>query len=379
MSGQMLAVADSAQAAGARKAPALAAVASALPPYRCSQEAVTGALQSLWEGRLSPELLDRIHSRAGVRLRHFAFPPHRYAEFAGWRETNAAWLERAEEIGAAALEAALGRAGMSGEDLDALFVVSITGIASPSLDARLINRLRLRPDIKRTPIFGVGCVGGALGLTRAADHILAYPGHAAAILAVEICSLTFQRDDLSMANVIASGLFGDGAVAAIVAGEGKCRGQGGFGPPGPSGLPVIVDSRSVFYPDSEGIMGWDISEAGFRIVLSPDLPALIRSNLAGDVDGFLATRGLARGDIGCWVIHTGGPKILETVQATLGLRDRDLARSWECLRDFGNLSSASVLLVLEDVVTRDPPKPGTLGVLLAMGPGFCAELILLQW
>ncbi len=365
---------------GSTRVPRIAGIASALPKHCASQGAVTRALESVWDGRLKPELLERLHSRTGVRSRYFAFPLRGYTGFGSWRETNAAWLAVAEEIGAAALEDALRKAGIPNDGLDALFVVSITGIASPSLDARLINRLRLRRDIKRTPIFGVGCVGGALGLTRAADYALAYPKHTAAILAVEACSLTFQRDDLSKANLIATGLFGDGAVAAVVAGEHTISGlSSAHLCPVRRPQPAILDCRSVFYPDSEDIMGWDISENGFRIVLSPQLPELIRNNLACDVDSFLAVHGLGRADIGSWVIHTGGPKILDAIQQTLDLRDGDLARSWDCLRDFGNLSSASVLLVLEDFVTNDPPEPGTLGLLLAMGPGFCAEMILLRW
>jgi alkylresorcinol/alkylpyrone synthase len=324
-------------------------------------------------------MLDRLHSRTGVRTRHLAFPLKRYTEFDSWQETNAAWLEIAEELGAQALAAAARSAGITLLDLDALFVVSITGVASPSLDARLINRLRLRSDIKRTPIFGVGCVGGALGLTRAADYVRAYPQQRAAILAVETCSLTFQQEDLSKANMIAAGLFADGAVAAIVAGAECPETETTTGAARPQGTPMILDSQSAFYPDSEEIMGWNISEKGFRIILSPQLPALIRSNVAGDVDAFLALHRLTRAEIGSWVIHTGGPKILETMQETLGLCRADLERSWECLKTFGNLSSASVLLVLEDVIANHPPEPGTLGMLLAMGPGFCAELILLRW
>jgi alkylresorcinol/alkylpyrone synthase len=355
--------------------PMIAGVASALPRYFYSQGAITGALKSVWDGQLKhPDLLDRLHSRTGVCSRHLAFPLPRYSQFRSWGETNAAWRDVAAQLGASAIDQALHKAGMSRRDLDALFVVSITGVASPSLDACLINRLHLRSDIKRTPIFGVGCVGGALGLTRAADYALAYPGNSAALLAVEICSLTFQRDDLSKANLIAAGLFGDGAVAVIVAGAHKAATD----PIAGSG-PAILATGSVFYPDSEDVMGWDISEEGFRIVLSPHLPEFIRNTLATDVDAFLDKHGLYRTDIGNWVIHTGGPKVLQSIQDTLGLQDGDMDRSWESLRRFGNLSSASVLLVLDDVLTNHRPEAGTLGVLLAMGPGFCAEMILLRW
>jgi alkylresorcinol/alkylpyrone synthase len=352
---------------------AIAGVASALPTYRYSQANITAALKHHWNGKLErPELLDRLHSRTGVEFRNLAFPLERYARFRSWGETNAAWLEVAQTLGENAIDTALDRAGMERDELDALFVVSITGIASPSLDARLINRMRLRPDIKRTPIFGVGCVGGAIGLTRGADYVLAYPGHAAALLSVEVCSLTILRDDLSTANLISTGLFGDGAAAVIVAGAEKAAEEAHSGP-------QILGCRSVFYPDTEDVMGWDISEEGFRIVLSPRLPEMIRRHLAGDLDQFVASFGLARADIGNWVIHTGGPKVLEAIQDALGLCDCELERSWECLRRCGNLSSASVLLVLEDVTMAHRPAPGTLGVILAMGPGFCSEMILVRW
>lgn len=356
----------------------IAGVASALPPHRYAQDAITAALARLWQGKLeNPATLERLHARTGVETRHLAFPLRRYAEFSSWGETNAAWLEVAEELGAAAIDAALDNAGLSRHDLDALYVVSITGVASPSLDARLVNRLGLRGDIKRTPIFGIGCAGGAIGLTRAADYTLAYPGHCAALLAVEACSLTLRQDDLSTANLISSGLFADGAAAVVVVGAERARDLPARA--GGRAGPRILATSSSFYRDSEDIMGWEISEGGFRIVLSPRLPEVIKNNLARDVDAFLGRHGLAREDIATWVIHTGGPKVLQAIQQTLGLGERDLERSWECLRRFGNLSSASVLLVLQDIAQNHAPEPGTLGLLLAMGPGFCSELILLQW
>jgi alkylresorcinol/alkylpyrone synthase len=358
----------------------IAGVASAMPEHRFSQDTITTALKGYWDGKLQkPELLERFSSLVGVDYRHLAFPLERYGQFTSWGETNAAWLEVAEELGVRSIDTALDHAGMSRHDLNALFVVSITGIASPSLDARLINRMRLRPDIKRTPIFGIGCAGGAIGLSRAADYTLAYPDQAAAILSVEICSLTIQRDDLSAASLIAASLFGDGAAAAVVRGSATARRPATGSRTSAREGPQILGCGSVFYPDSEDVMGWDISENGFKIVLSPRLPELIRKNLAGDVDAFLGKYQLRRADVGNWVIHTGGPKVLNAIQDTLGLQDSDLYQSWDCLKRFGNLSSASVLLVLEDVVMNHAPAPGTHGVLLAMGPGFCTEMILVRW
>jgi alkylresorcinol/alkylpyrone synthase len=347
----------------------IAGAAGAFPSHRYHQYVITDALRALWGEKLQrPELLARLHSRAGVDYRDLAFSLADYPRFETWGRSNSAWIEIAEQLGEKALDGALERAGLTRRELDALFVVSITGVASPSLDARLINRMTLRPDIKRTPIFGLGCVGGATGLTRAADYVRAYPMQAAALLAVEVCSLTLQRDDVSTPNLISTGLFGDGAAAVIVVGEKR-----------PSAGPAILGTRSVFYPDSEDIMGWDISEKGFRIVLSSKLPELIQQHLGADLDRFLADFGLSRGDISNWVIHTGGPKILEAIERALGLSDRDLRLSWECLRRHGNISSASVLLVLEETMTSCRPEAGQLGLLAAMGPGFCSEFILMRW
>jgi alkylresorcinol/alkylpyrone synthase len=262
----------------------------------------------------------------------------------------------------------MSRAGLSTSDLGAIFFTSITGISAPSIDARLINRMKLPRKIKRIPIFGLGCVAGAACISRAADYVLAYPDQVAAVLSVELCSLTLQQDDTSIANMISSSLFGDGAAAVLLAGA-ACEAWG----------PKVLTTRSAFYPDTEHVMGWDISEKGFRIVLSRDVPEVIFQNLASDVDEFLADNNLSRSDIGSWILHTGGPAILEATARALDLPDHALEASWECLRRTGNLSSASVLAVLEEYMQKRRPDAGTHGLLAAMGPGFCAELVLLQW
>src|SRR4029077_5640560 len=200
-----------------------------------------------------------------------------------WGEANNVWIEAAQDLGEAAISKALTDAGVSKHQLGAFFFVSVTGIASPSIDARLINRMKLPANIKRIPIFGLGCVGGAAGIARAADYVKAHPDEAAVVLSVELCSLTWQRDDLSTANVISSGLFGDGAAAVIVVGQSMK--QAG---------PEILATRSIFYPNTEELMGWDISEAGFRIILSEDVPEIILDNLGGNVDEFLREQGLCK-------------------------------------------------------------------------------------
>jgi alkylresorcinol/alkylpyrone synthase len=242
-------------------------------------------------------------------------------------------------------------------------------VCSPSIEARLIGKLGLNRRIKRIPIFGLGCVAGAAGIARAADYVKAHPGQAALLLSVELCSLTIQPDDHSVANLISSGLFGDGAAAVVVAGE-DCPSATG---------PAVVDTRSSLYPNTERVMGWDISEKGFKIVLSREVPEVVLKNLGADADEFLTEHGLAREDITSWVIHTGGPKVLEATEAALSLTDGALDASWRCLRKTGNLSSASVLFVLEDVLQNGRPPAGSWGILAAMGPGFCSELVLLKW
>jgi alkylresorcinol/alkylpyrone synthase len=347
----------------------IASVASAFPKHYYSQEVLTRELKNYWGENLHhPQVLERLHSHANVAGRFLALPAEAYKNLTTWGQANSAWIACAQELGQEAICRALAQAGFAPRDLHALFVVSVTGIASPSLDARLINRMGLHPNLKRVPIFGLGCVAGAAGIARAADYVRAFPDHVACLLSVELCSLTWQRDDLSMANLISSGLFGDGAAAVIVAGAER-SGEG----------PEILASRSVFYPDTEDVMGWDISEKGFRIVLSADVPQMAERHLAADVDAFLGEAGLARSDITSWILHPGGPKVLEATQAALHIPAEALEASWECLRKVGNLSSASVLLVLQEFMTRRRPPAGTLGLLAAMGPGFCSELVLLRW
>ncbi len=347
----------------------IAGIGSAFPKHYYSQEVIVGALKKQWGAKLTnPLLLDRLHARAGVAGRYMTLPLDAYTKLRGWGEANSAWIEWAQELGQQAICRALANAGLAPGDLAALFVVSITGIANPSLDALLVNRMGLSPHIKRIPIFGLGCVAGAAGIARAADYVRAYPGQTAALLSVELCSLTVQTEDVSVANAISAVLFGDGAAAVLVSGAER-----------PSQGPEIISTRSVFYPNTEYVMGWDISEKGFQVVLSPDVPAIVEKNLARDVDEFLGDQGLCRAQIGTWILHTGGPKVLEATQAALELPEGALDASWECLRRVGNLSSASVLVVLEDVMRHRRPAPDTLSLLAAMGPGFCSELVLLRW
>ena len=347
----------------------IASVASAFPEHYYDQQVLTQALKNDWRHRLpNPDILDRLDESMKVEGRYLVRPIDFYEGMTTWGQANDAWIEHALELGEKALCKALHGAGIKPKDLSAIFVTSVTGIAAPSIDARLVNRIGLSNNIKRIPIFGLGCVAGAAGIARAADYVHGYPDQAAALLSVELCSLTLQRDDLSMAHLISALLFGDGVAATIVVGSQR-----------KSDGPEILATKSIFYPHTEKVMGWDISEKGFRIVLSPEVPDTVVKHLGKDVDEFLAEQGCKRSDIKTWVMHTGGPKVLEATAQALGLNNGQLDASWACLRKVGNISSTSVLLVLEDVYTNRRPAPGTLSILAAMGPGFCSELVLLRW
>jgi alkylresorcinol/alkylpyrone synthase len=352
----------------------IASATSAFPKHYYSQKVLLERLQDYWGDQLkNPLLLARLHRNVTVDGRYLAIPAEEYVDIKTWGQANDIWIRVAQELGERALCLALHNSGIDPKDLGALFFTTVTGVASPSIDALLINRIGLPANIRRTPIFGLGCVAGAAGIARCADYVRAYPSQAAALVSVELCSLTLQREDLSVANLISSGLFADGAAAVIVTGADLDTQA-----PEITG-PKILATRSIFYPSTEEMMGWKISEKGFRIILSTEVPTLIRENLGRDVDAFLADHGHKRSDLESWVLHTGGPKVLEASADALGLHNGELKASWDCLRKVGNLSSASVLVVLEDVMKNRRPAPGTLGLLAAMGPGFCSELLLLQW
>ncbi|MBT2507793.1 type III polyketide synthase [Streptomyces sp. ISL-98] len=348
----------------------IAAVHGVLAPHRHAQREITDMIARV----CLPEgtdrcVLDRLHDSAKVKTRHTVLPLDAYAELRDFGAVNDAFIEGAVSLGGEAVGAALDAAGLSPRDVDLLMFTSVTGIAAPSVDARLVGPLGLRPDVKRVPIFGLGCVAGAAGIARLHDYLLGRPDDVAVLLSVELCSLTFQRSDASPANLVAGALFGDGAAAVVACGARRTAASG----------PVVVETRSHLYPDTEHVLGWDITASGFRVVLDASVPDVVRKNLAADVDAFLADHGLRREDIAAWVCHPGGAKVLEAVEEALELPDGALDLTWSSLAAVGNLSSASVLHVLRDTLAQRRPPAGTAGLLLAMGPGFCSELVLLRW
>jgi alkylresorcinol/alkylpyrone synthase len=346
----------------------IAAVGRALPDHYYDQKQLLKALKRVWSHRFhNAARLEQLHQNVQVDGRHLALPIDEYEKLDSFTAANDAFVRCAVPLGARALSDGLGQTGLSPQAIDHLFCVSVTGIATPSIDARLANRMGLRRDLKRTPIFGLGCVAGAAGIARAADYLRGHPDEVVALLSVELCSLTLQQEDLSIPNLIASGLFGDGAAAVILTGS-NLAGDG----------PEILATRSVFYPGTEHVMGWDVTASGFRVILSGEVPQMALG-IRPDVDDFLEDCGLGLGDIESFVCHPGGPRVLEAFERALDRPREAFELTWKSLARVGNLSSASVLMVLGDTIAERRPARGSYGLMISMGPGFCAELVLLRW
>jgi len=354
--------------------PQIIASASALAAHYYSQSDLVRALVRRTGGRLEERVAARFFRAVGVEGRHLALDLERYFEDSGFGARNDAFIAVGLELAESAVRKLLERTPIDLSDIGLLASTTVTGIAVPSLEARLMNRLPFSPSTKRLPLFGLGCVAGAAGISRLSDYLRAYPKQAALLLSVELCSLTFQPGDVSTANVIATGLFGDGAAAVLLVGDEH---------PLANGHPRVLDTRSVFFPDTERVMGWDVVDTGFQIVLDTKVPELARTALPRAVRDFLHAHRLSVGDIDTWIAHPGGPAVIDAMERGLELPASALAASRESLTHIGNLSSASVLVILEQALqAREGKQPASASghaLLLAMGPGFCAELVLLSW
>jgi alkylresorcinol/alkylpyrone synthase len=347
--------------------PVIAATATALPPHTLTRQDVKTYMKEVFD--LDDRRLEGmmpIVDNALIEKRHCIFPLEYIIKPRSLTQTTNEYREHSVRLGRQVAEECLRNGGVSAADVDLIITVSCTGFMIPSLDAYLINLLGFRPDVRRLPLTELGCAAGAMALARAADFVRAFPGSTVLIVAVELPSLTFQRGDCSQANLISCILFGDGAAAALVTGR-------------PAGGPRVVDTETYTFPDSLEAMGFALRDSGFHILLSRDVPQMIRDKIRILVDAFLARRGLTLDSMTAFLLHPGGQKLLSYVQSELGLSPRHTALSWNVLTQYGNLSSATILFILHAWLPNSGLQAGDFGLAAAFGPGFSAELLLLQW
>ncbi len=345
----------------------VAATATTVPAYRVTREETKAYFRHIFS--LEPSRLEALMSvidNAQVKQRYCILPVEHIIQPRPLGQITQEYQEHAVALGKKVATDSLARAGLQASDIDMIITVSCTGVMIPSLDAHLVNQLGFRSDVRRLPITELGCAAGAAALTNARQFIRAFPGGSVLVVAVEIPTLTFQRGDPSQANLISTVLFGDGAAAAVVTGR-------------PAAGPRILDTESFLFPETIDAMGFDLKETGFHIVLSKDVPQLIRSRIKGLIKSFLGRHNMKQDDITAFLLHPGGQKLLLYMEEELGLCRCDTQLSWDVLSEYGNLSSASVLFVLHECLTKRTPDPGQYGLLGAFGPGFSAELLLLQW
>jgi len=348
--------------------PRIVAAASAFPSHRVPQVEARDAAGRFFAGNF-PGLnrLLPVFDHARVESRRLMRPLPWYFERHPAEEINRIFVQEGGALLAEAAQRCLDAAGCSAQAVDMVIAVTTTGLSTPSLDARLVGALGLRSTVARMPLWGLGCAGGAAGLARAFDFCRAVPGARVLVAGLETCSLTLFPDDISKKNLVATAIFGDGAAAVLVAGDDL-----------PVTGPRILATRSQLFPDTERIMGWDITGGGMELVLSPRLPALIRQQLPGLVDDFLRDHGHSRSELVHFITHPGGAKVIDAYRQALHLSRDDLALTEELLRAFGNISSVSVLAVLERWLASPRAGQHGLGLLSAFGPGFAAELVLLE-
>ncbi|MED1467987.1 type III polyketide synthase [Bacillus salipaludis] len=360
--------------------PTIISVAEALPPYEIKQDQAEEFARKLFSDSFKDiERLLKAFSNGQIEKRNFVKDINWFEEEHTFEEKNHAYIENAVEFGSQAIKECLSsqlflKKTIPYQEIDAIFFISTTGIATPSIEARIMNQLPFSQHMKRIPIWGLGCAGGAAGISRAYEYCLAFPKAKVLVLAVELCSLTFQKNDLSKSNLIGTTLFADGIACALICGDDvnieHLRSR--------KTSPAIIATQSTLMPDSLDVMGWDIRNQGLFVVFSRDIPKIIESWLKPNVNDFLEQHGMKLSQFGYFIAHPGGKKVLDAYVSALGILPSMTHISFEVLKDYGNMSSATILYVLKRFMELETNK-GENGLCTALGPGFSSELLLLRW
>jgi alkylresorcinol/alkylpyrone synthase len=347
--------------------PRIEAVGTALPKNVVTQEQARAECEKLYAGDPKVLRLLRVFD-SGVKTRHFAFPPDYYLAKRSFEERNADYVEQGTALAESAARSCLAQAGVEPGEVDHLFFVTTTGLATPSVDALLAPRLGLRKEARRWPLFGLGCAAGAGGLIRAGELLEGRPKQRALVVSVELCGQVFALGARSPTDVVGAALFGDGAAAVLLSGDDV---------PGPG--PRIEAAHTELFEESKHIMGWDFTSDGMRLVLSKDVCDLVNQRLRPVVEKFVRSAGLALRSFQYWILHPGGRRIIDAYRETFECDERLLRWTRDSLSRVGNLSSASVLFTLKDVLDEARPSAGEKGIMVALGPGFATEMLVLGW
>ena len=340
----------------------LISLATAAAPHQMAQDDIAGMARHVFASRF-PDFgrISRVFKTTGIRSRHMIKPMEWYLQPLGWRERTAAYLEGAQDLFVAAAQKALSQAGCQASEVDTIVTISSTGVATPSLEARVAGRMGFRADVERVPIFGLGCAGGVNGLAIASRLAQARPGSTVLAVAVEVCSTAFRLDHLTKANMVATALFADGAAACILrAGE--------------PGLARVEGAGQHMWPDTLDIMGWDVDDEGLGVIFDHDIPPFAQQNVGAAVDGILERLGIAHDSVDRFACHPGGAKVITALETALHLGQGTLDHERAVLSDFGNMSAPTVLFVMDRLISAGLPSRT---VMTAMGPGFsCGALSL---
>jgi len=357
--------------------PKIASISTYNPPYTLEQRNIEQLTKELFTDKIPQlERLLKVFENGEIKQRHFCVPLEWHKEPHSFEERNNLYIELATEYGVRVIESCLSNSNfldhpLPPEDIDKIIFVSSTGFSTPSIDARVMNKIKFSDRVKRTPIWGLGCGGGAAGISRAFDYCLAHPEAKVLIVCIELSSLTFQQNDTSKSNLVGASLFADGVSCLLVCGDDVVL-------PNKKPLPYILNTASKWMPNSEDVMGWDIKNDGLHVIFSRDIPTIISKWLGPFIDEFLDEQHLSKADIENLVAHPGGKKVLAAYEETLNMSEQHTSISREILQQHGNMSSPTVHYVLEQFMLRET-KPETYGLLLALGPGFSGEAVLLQW